>query len=53
MTTQYKVDWIREQCTDKFEGVPCDYPNCRCSRANQTEMEQAWNAQLNIEESED
>jgi hypothetical protein len=45
----YPIEWIREHCTDKFEGIPCEYPNCHCSKSNRDEMEQAWNAQLNAD----
>lgn len=37
-----KKKWIREACTDKFEGWPCDYPNCRCAPENRAGMEQEY-----------
>lgn len=37
-----KEEWIREACTDKFEGIPCRYPNCGCSDDNRRDFEEAY-----------
>lgn len=29
---------IRQNCTEKFEGIPCNYPNCTCSPENRAKM---------------
>lgn len=34
-----QINFIRELCADKFEGVPCQYPDCTCSPDNRREME--------------
>lgn len=37
---------IREICTDNFEGIPCDYPNCTCDPRNKKNMEEEADEQL-------
>lgn len=34
-----KADLIRQACTEEFEGIPCNYPNCTCSPAHRAGME--------------
>lgn len=43
-----QIKFIREICTDKFEGIPCRYPHCLCSQNNRREMEKEWNEAIKL-----
>lgn len=44
-----KEQTIRAGCEDKFEGWPCNYPDCTCSSENKKEMERWADQVLNPE----
>ena len=46
---QIKTDWIRECCTECYEGIPCDYPQCSCTPENKKEREQDYRNHLRHE----
>ena len=51
MADMTKQQWIREQCTDNFDGIPCAYedrPNfrCSCSEKCQSDREREWQDHL-------
>jgi hypothetical protein len=44
-TMSEKAAWIREQCSDFFEGIPCQYPDCNCSPENKARFEKEFDEQ--------